>query len=194
MPFRALKTYSSGDYHYVFGEVYSPLQVDTDGETMTAEDIQKMAHDFIAHGSVTAIDMEHNHVACGAEVVESFIARKEDPDYSEGSWVLGLRMQEGSVWEAVKSGDINGFSMDTFVKKATRKVLVEITKISSGNTEKSTDETEVQEHAHTFYVEFGDNGRVLLGTTDEVLGHAHKISGTVVTDKALGHSHRYFVE
>lgn len=194
MSFRALKTFSSGEYHYVFGEVYSPLQVDTDGETMASGDIQKMAHDFIAQGLVGAIDREHNHIATGAEVVESFIARSEDSEYSEGSWVLGVRMKDGPLWEAVKTGEINGYSVDALVKKIPKRVLVELTKIASGDTEPSTDEAEMPTHQHTFYVEFGENGRVSFGTTDEVLGHVHKISGTVVTDSALGHSHRYFVE
>lgn len=190
----ALKTFSSGEYHYVFGEVYAPLQVDTDGEAMTAGDVRKMAHDFIAAGMVKAIDRDHDHVLCGAEVIESFIARENDPDYREGAWVLGLRMKDGSVWEAVKSGEINGFSVDALVHKSVQTVLVELTRIASGDTERNQDGEEVPAHSHVFYAEFLDNGRVKFGTTDEVLGHFHTISGTVVTDTAMGHSHRYFVE
>jgi hypothetical protein len=37
MSVRAMKTFSSGDFYYVYGEVYAPLHVDTDGETMAAE-------------------------------------------------------------------------------------------------------------------------------------------------------------
>ena len=194
MPALVMKTYSFGEYHYVFGEVYAPLQVDTDGEAMAAGDIQKMAHDFIAAGMVNAIDREHNHIECGAEVVESFIARKGDPDYSEGAWVLGVRMKDGPVWEAVKSGDINGFSVDALVKKTTQRVLVELAKIASGDTALSTEEEMLPSHQHTFYVEFGEDGRVKFGKTDDVLGHTHNILSTVTTEKAIGHSHRYFVE
>ena len=194
MLFRIHKTASSCAFHYVYGVVYAPMEVDIDGEVMASGDIQKMAHNFIADGLVSAIDVQHDRVQSGAEVVESFIARKGDPDYPEGAWVLGVRMQEGALWEAVKSGDINGFSVDALVKKASRKVLMEVNKISSGFTEMSVDGAEIQPHSHTFYVEFKDNGRVDFGTTDEVLGHMHKISGTVVTDKSEGHSHRYFIE
>ena len=28
----------------VYGEVYAPLQIDTDGEAMTSEEVEKMAH------------------------------------------------------------------------------------------------------------------------------------------------------
>lgn len=191
---RALKTYSSGEYHYVFGEVYAPLQVDTDGEAMTAGDVRKMAHDFIAAGMVQAIDRDHDHVVCGAEVVESFIARENDPEYRKGAWVLGVRMKDGATWEAVKSGAINGFSVDALVHKSVQTVLVELTRIASGTTESSLGGEDVPPHSHVFYAEFLDSGRVKFGTTDDVLGHVHPISGTVVTDTAMGHSHRYFVE
>lgn len=70
---RILKAYSSGEFHYVFGEVYAPDIVDTDGESMAASDIQKMAHDFLARGMVRALDVNHDRQSSGAVVVESFI-------------------------------------------------------------------------------------------------------------------------
>lgn len=117
MSTQVFKTYTAGEFHYVFGEVYAPDIVDTDGESMTAEDIRKMAHDFIATGKVKELDTNHNHKICGAEVVESFIARSGDPDFAEGAWVLGVRMPDGPLWEMVKSGEINSFSVDTLVTK-----------------------------------------------------------------------------
>lgn len=195
MALQALKSFSSGEYHYVFGEVYAPLQVDTDGETMTAGDIQKLAHDFLSDGGGT-IDINHNHIpAEGIEVVESFIARSGDPEYREGAWVLGLRMKEGQVWDAIKAGELNGFSFDAFVKKVNKKVLVEIDKISAGDTELSaSDDPVIPPHKHSFYVEYGDDGRILFGITSEAEGHTHKIAGNVVTERAVGHVHRYFTE
>ncbi|MCR5813886.1 MAG: hypothetical protein K6G15_05295 [Desulfovibrio sp.] len=79
---KSFKSYTSGEYHYVFGEVYVPNIVDTDGESMTAEDIQKMPHAFIANGLVKSLNTNHNHILNAAEVIESFIARKNDPDLS----------------------------------------------------------------------------------------------------------------
>jgi hypothetical protein len=190
----ALKTFSSGEYHYVFGEVYAPLQVDTDGETMAAGDIQKLAHGFIASGKVNSIDIQHSSEPVdGLEVVESFIARKGDPDYREGSWVLGVRMRDGPVWEAVKGGKLNGFSFAAVVKKAHMRVLVELDKIASGETEMSTFDS-VASHKHRFYVEVDSGGRVSFGTTSPEAGHFHLIKGASVTETADGHNHRYFME
>lgn len=189
-----LKTSSDSRWHYVEGVVYQPLAIDTDWETMTADDVQKMAHDFIASGKVEAIDTQHNRQTSGAEVVESFIARKGDPDYPEGSWVLKCRMEDGPLWESIKSGELNGYSFDAFVSKVPKQVVVDMVKVASGDSEDNTDTSEVPAHKHEYYVEFDSKGRVVVGVTDEVLGHTHRISGTVVTDEADGHTHRFFVE
>ncbi len=189
-----LKTVSSDEYHYAFGEVYAPGQVDTDGEGMLAEDILKMAHDFIANGKVKALDMEHSHVLSGAEVVESFIARESDPDFTPGSWVLGIRMKDGPLWDKIKSGEINGFSVEASVIKLVSDIPKNLPEFASGETEPPVDQEGVEPHTHAFFVEFDSNGRVAFGKTDSAEdGHSHEITGTVTTNKSLGHSHRFFV-
>ena len=45
----------SEDERLVYGEVYIPLHVDTQGEAMTAEEIRKMAHDFLMSGKVNRL-------------------------------------------------------------------------------------------------------------------------------------------
>ncbi len=181
-------------YHYVYGVVYAPLEVDTDWETITPEDVRKMAHEFLASGKVTRIDWQHNRQETGAEVVESFIARPGDPDYPEGAWVLGVRIPEGPVWEAVKAGKINGFSVDMSAVKVPKRVAVDIARIALGSTEENVNGDEVPPHRHEYYVEFDSEGNVVFGTTSEEMGHVHRIAATVRTEEARGHVHRYFVE
>lgn len=194
MSSRVLKTFSSGEFHYVFGEVYAPDIVDTDGESMSAADIQKMAHDFIASGRVSALDIDHSHELCGATVVESFIARAGDPDFAEGSWVLGIRMPDGELWERVQSGELNSFSVDALVTKvASARKLPKLTS-ACGTTAEQSDLSTLPPHTHAFFIEFDEQGRVSIGRTSKVLGHVHAIEGTVTTEKADGHSHRFFVE
>ena len=194
MPSRVLKTFSSGEFHYVFGEVYAPDIVDTDGESMSAEDIQKMAHDFIASGKVSALDTDHNHELCGAEVVESFIARKGDPDFAEGSWVLGVRMTDGELWERVQSGELNSFSVDALVTKVPSARQMPKLSAACGTTMEQTAKCSLPKHSHAYFLKYDGQGRVLFGKTDEVLGHSHEICGTVTTERAEGHTHRFFVE
>lgn len=190
----SLKMYSHAEYHYVFGEVYAPEQVDSDGEAMKAEDIQKMAHDFIARGLVKSLDTNHNKVLNGAEVVESFIARKGDADFTEGAWVLGVRMTDGELWDAIKSGEINSFSFEATVNKVVSDKDLPMYTVAAGKTEKSQADDIIEPHTHAYYLEFDSNGQVKKGQTDEVLGHFHKICGSVVTEKTNGHYHRFFLE
>jgi hypothetical protein len=196
MSLPVFKTYSDGDYHYAFGEVYAPLQIDSDGETMTAEEIRKLAHEFIAKGLVDAIDLEHSKKASGVRVVESFIARAGDPDYREGAWVLGVRIQDEQIWEKIKSGLINGFSFNAGMVKEKKRVFVETAESYSGETFGSSEglnafDNPIPEHTHRFFVEFSGQGRVLFGVTDEVFAHKHTISRTINTDLELNHRHRY---
>jgi len=190
---RVLKTFTSGEFHYVFGEVYAPDIVDTDGESMSAEDIQKMAHDFIAKGLVNAVDTDHNREPSGAQVVESFIARKDDPDFREGAWVLGVRMTDGPLWERVQSGDINSFSVDAFVTKIESERELPFPAFFSGNTEGPV-QKDAEDHTHAYFLQFGPSGEVVIGRTSEVKGHSHEIRGGVITEEAAGHTHRYFME
>ncbi len=192
---KALKSYTSGEYHYVFGEVYAPNIVDTDGESMTAEDIQKMAHDFIANGLVKSLDTNHNHILNGAEVVESFIARKGDPDYAEGAWVLGVRMTDGELWDAIKAGEINSFSFDATIQKEPSETdLPQYPSILIGTTYEPVEQDGVPAHTHAYYIELDDKGRVVSGKTSVAEGHSHGIFGMVTTDKTNGHAHRFDVE
>lgn len=94
----------------VYGIVYSPMIADSQGDWASAESIEKMAHDFNAKNRAHAIDIEHNLHPSGAAVVESFIARKGDPDYPEGAWAMGIRTPD-DIWELVKAKKINGLSM-----------------------------------------------------------------------------------
>ena len=96
----------------VFGEVYVPDTKDTDGNFMTAETIEKMAHDFLANNKNFQIDREHDGNTNKGCVVESFIVRKGDPDFIEGSWVVGVYVPDIEIWKSIEKGDITGFSIE----------------------------------------------------------------------------------
>lgn len=178
----------------MYGETYLPLEVDTDNESITPSDLERMAHDFIAKGNTRNIDIMHNNLPCGAEVVESFIAREGDPEFTPGSWVVKVRIPKDSeVAKDILNGKLNGFSLEMKAYKVPLRVAVEIARVVVGRTEDSTSE-EVPPHSHDYYIEFGEDGEVLFGVTSEELGHKHTISGTVVTDVADNHNHRFFVE
>ena len=172
----------------VYGEVYAPNRVDTDKETITSYDVRKMAHDFLSTGKIENIDIQHDLVKSGCTVVESFIARPNDPDFTEGSWVLGVKCTD-EVWALVKSGNLNGYSFYGTSKKYPATVLVEVAKQIAGITELSTAEI-IPEHSHTFIVNMDNDGQIVSGKTDKVLGHSHILKYGTATEEALDHSHR----
>lgn len=172
----------------VYAEVYAPYTVDTWGDMMLPEEIEKMAHRFIEKGGLNkVIDTMHDYEATDSFVVESFIARAGDPDFTEGAWVLGVKVPDETLWADIKKGKLNGFSMSGFAKLLPAVAEVFINVVSIGRTEVN------QEHDHLFFVELDDDGRVIRGRTSIDKNHAHEITAGTATEMAYGHAHRYFL-
>lgn len=175
----------------VYGVVYEPYAIDTDGETISKEHVLNMAWKFISDGHYLNIDVQHNFQKSGAVVVESFIARKGDQDFPEDSWVLGVKVPD-NVWEKILSGDLNGFSLAGPASKSPARVIVEIEKQIVGVTENSTEDI-LPIHKHNYVINYNIEGRVVSGKTDSVMGHFHTIKAETVSEKSLDHSHRFEV-
>jgi hypothetical protein len=174
------------DRHLVYGEVYAPDRPDAQGEFMRASEIEKMAHEFARKNQMGQIDVMHdNEVVNGASVVESFIARKGDPDFIEGAWVVGVHVPDEKLWQRIKKGDINGFSMEALVSRHPQQVEVEMPPVVRGLTSKTED------HTHDFYVSYDREGNFKGGTTSMVEGHKHDIIAGTHTETVRGHSHRF---
>jgi len=174
----------------VYGEVYAPFQIDTDGEAMTPEDVKKMAHGFLSSGRVSKIDVEHSLEESGCQVVESFLVRKDDPDgFIEGAWVLGVKIFPDDVWAKVLKGELNGFSFYGPVNKVSAQATVDVVRRLVGKTEKSTDGL-LPPHFHDLDVKFNLEGKVIPSLTGKSLGHTHPVVRTTATEEALEHSHR----
>ncbi|MGE5551509.1 MAG: XkdF-like putative serine protease domain-containing protein [Bacteroidota bacterium] len=95
----------------VYGEVYIPNVRDTHGNWMTAEEIEKMAHRFLMKFRNTQIDLQHDMEPDEGAVVESFIARENDPDFTPGAWVLATKVFKTETWTAIMNGEITGYSL-----------------------------------------------------------------------------------
>ncbi len=96
----------------VFGEVDVPDRRDTDGNFMTAETIEKMAHDFLSNKRNAQISKAHDGTPDKGCVVESFIAREGDPDFAAGSWVVGVHVPDAKIWKSIEAGELTGFSIE----------------------------------------------------------------------------------
>lgn len=99
--------------HLIYCVVYAPDQVDTDGDGMKAEDIEKAAHAFMKASRNDRVDKQHNEQADQGHVVESWIVRKNDQLFTqeEGAWAVAIKVADEDTWQAVKAGEITGVSM-----------------------------------------------------------------------------------
>ncbi|MFO3790670.1 XkdF-like putative serine protease domain-containing protein [Bacillus mojavensis] len=96
----------------VYGIVYEPDTVDAHGDFMTAAEIEKAAHGFLK--DAREIDKQHDFQGGVGAVVESYVAPADfemnGETIKKGSWVLVTKASE-EIWEAIKKGEITGYSM-----------------------------------------------------------------------------------
>ncbi|RYF51087.1 MAG: hypothetical protein EOO38_04075 [Cytophagaceae bacterium] len=103
----------------VIGVVLAPNELDSQGDTISAEDIEKAAHGFM--GTSRIIGSEHG-APIEAHPVESYIAPQDltfdGPDgrtiVTKGSWVLGVKVNDPEQWAQVMSDGYTGFSIGGF--------------------------------------------------------------------------------
>jgi len=176
------------DQQIVEGEVYAPNTLDTHGEMMTADAVETICHRFMQiHSLKETIDTQHNNLPAECYPIESFIARKGDPDYTEGAWVLAVKVEDPTLWASVKKGELNGFSFEAYVSKQQAIVELQVFPQSIGETE------EAEGHAHFFIAELNADGKVVSGRTSEAAGHSHMITKGTATLESAGHAHRFVV-
>lgn len=103
---------SDEEQKLIYGIVYEPDEIDTHGEFAKANEIEKAAHDFLADNR--NIDLQHNFKSDYGTVVESYVAPVDfkiaNDVVKKGAWVLVTKAND-DIWEAVKKGEITGYSM-----------------------------------------------------------------------------------
>lgn len=172
----------------VFAEVLVPDVPNVFNDYWTREGVKQAAYLFMMQGF--GIDVEHDHIDVSSTqvaVVESFIARPGDPDFIEGSWVVGMKILDDALWQSVLDGDINGYSYEAFVEFFT----AFITTIDDGIRQGVTEPDPEDGHTHDFVVLVDITNRPIEGGTSATNGHSHVILTHTVTEEASGHVHRY---
>lgn len=93
---------------------------DTQGDWISADEIQKMAHNWMSNSA--NYDIQHrilNVSKSDAVVVESFIApvdflwptgNNSFKQINKGSWIVATKFSD-NLWEKVKSGELNAYSI-----------------------------------------------------------------------------------
>ncbi len=179
----------------ILAELLIPDTPNCYGDIYTKEAIREFMYQFAAQGY--GLDINHDNVdvqGAGMVVVESFIARPGDPNFIEGSWVIGLKILDDDIWEAVLSGELNGYSFEA----SCLMTPIVITNLADRQIVGVTMPDLVDGHAHGFLVILDPLNNVISGATDIADSHTHRIVRHTTTEESITssgreHKHRYAV-
>jgi hypothetical protein len=97
----------------LYGVVYEPDVVDAQGDKASAPEIEKACHSFLLNRGV--IKLEHQGKPQPVYPVESYVApaafKLGDERIKKGSWVLVTKTDDPAIRQAIKDGEITGYSM-----------------------------------------------------------------------------------
>ena len=95
----------NGEFYYVF---------------FNEDTIQKLADKYMRNKLLDASNIEHTDEKADTYVKESWIV--ENPaydkstslglDFPKGTWVITMKVKDPEIWEKIKSGKLNGFSVE----------------------------------------------------------------------------------
>jgi len=98
----------------VYGIVYSPDEVDSQGDFTDANEIKKAAYAFMKNRNTLNVDKEHSFENEKAFVAESWVLKENDPvfpDESVGSWAVAIKLEDDALKKFAKNGELSGLSM-----------------------------------------------------------------------------------
>ena len=89
----------------------------------TKDSIEKMSQDFMKEYRQYEVKTDHEDVANEVCVVESWLVSDSYKDKSnalginvpEGTWMVGLKVNNIDTWERVKAGELKGFSVESMI-------------------------------------------------------------------------------
>lgn len=109
---------ADSEEHVVCGVVYEPDVVDAQGDEASETEIRKAAYQFMEE--VQTFKVNHEGKKVKVKVLESYVAPADftiaKKAIKKGAWVLTVRVLDKKIWEAVKSGDLTGFSMAGYAR------------------------------------------------------------------------------
>lgn len=123
----------SEEKHMLYGAVLVPdkdiYRVDDRGNefllSFTRESIEKMAYDFIKSYRQDNITLMHEEYANEITLVETWIKSDMEHDKSValglnkdltiGTWFVGMKVNNIEIWEKIKNGELNGFSVESLI-------------------------------------------------------------------------------
>jgi hypothetical protein len=117
-----------GEKRMLYGPALIPNQAivrfDKNGQKYfikySPETIEKTAQEFLKRNLHHNHTVQHELPVAGLTVVESWIKQGADKgqefgfDLPDGTWMIGVKVEDDNTWEAVKQGVLKGFSIEGF--------------------------------------------------------------------------------
>ncbi len=121
----------------VYGVVLDPYKVDAHGDLIPPSEVEKTAHGWMEKSRV--VGLQHSEMANAIPVESWLVPYPSNKDYKaamagephkasrssfgsdvvhSGTWILGTRLGQ-EEWKAVKSGELNAYSIGGFGKRRT---------------------------------------------------------------------------
>lgn len=120
----------SNEKHMVYGAALIPDKdiYRNNGEqefyiNFTKESIERMSQDFMKEYRQYEVKTDHDDIANEVCVVESWLVSDSYKDKSnalginvpEGTWMIGMKVNNIDTWERIKAGELKGFSVESMI-------------------------------------------------------------------------------
>lgn len=90
-----------------------PNEVDLHGDITSEDEVRKACHNF--NKFCSQANLFHIVKTESFEFAESYIAPTDfilgDKEVKKGTWLVNIQVNDDSLWELIKSGEINGVSI-----------------------------------------------------------------------------------
>ena len=90
-----------------------PNEVDLHGDITSEDEVRKACHNF--NKFCSQANLFHIVKTDSFEFAESYIAPTDfilgDKEVKKGTWLVNIQVNDDSLWELIKSGEINGVSI-----------------------------------------------------------------------------------
>ena len=104
---------------FVLGRVLVPNRIDLGNDVINKEETEKAAHQFMINEH--APGLIHKAYAKDTYIVENYIAPTDfavnGEEISAGTWIMGMKILNDEIWEAVKNNELNAYSIGGWAKK-----------------------------------------------------------------------------
>jgi L-arabinose isomerase len=94
-----------------------PDEVDLHGDFTSADEVRKACENF--NKSAQRANLFHMVMTDTFEVIESYLSPTDfvldDKFVKKGTWLMTLQVKDDTLWNMIKSGDVNGISIGAMV-------------------------------------------------------------------------------